>query len=427
MGQGRLYAITPGGTLKWVFGPIPVSEVSAQPIVAGDGKVYVGLGKAIYALDPDTGNPSTPPKQLWTYATTNYIQSSPLIGPVAGGRAVVYVPSRDHNLYAISGPRPGTITPTTCWSEGGPIGNHAPVANAGTDQSVTVSNPFTFDGAGSYDPDGDPLTVTWNFGDGVGGHGPCLASAQGCLNPTYTYATANSAGYTATLSVSDGQLSDSDTVKITVAASGGGGTPGSFFDNFNRADSDTLGSGWAEPPVSSLYAGNLVISGCGSSPCSSGKLKNAARGDNIGYLPALTGANQSASGDFIASDNNASPRLGVLLRFQDARNHYRLYRISGGSSQLRISKVVNGAESILKYVQVPMATVNTPFHLVGSVSGTGTGTTLTLTMGAVQISVTDATNPYPYASGNVGVLVNTGAAATHSADNFCAVIGGTCP
>jgi hypothetical protein len=48
--------------------------------------------------------------------------------------------------------------------------------------------------------------------------------------------------------------------------------------------------------------------------------------------------------------------------------------------------------------------VNAPFHLVGSV----TGTTLTLTMGTIQITVTDAT----YASGTIGVLVNTGSAAT---------------
>ena len=149
----------------------------------------------------------------------------------------------------------------------------------------------------------------------------------------------------------------------------------------------------------------------------------SSRGDNIGKLPALTGANQSASGDFTASDNNASPRLGVILRLQeDHRNHYRLYRISGGSSQLRISKFVNGSETILKYVQVPMATVNTPFHLVGSVLGT----TLTLTMGTVSpitVSVSDPT----YTSGTIGVLVNTGPAAIHSADNFCAVGGGTCP
>jgi hypothetical protein len=103
--------------------------------------------------------------------------------------------------------------------------------------------------------------------------------------------------------------------------------------------------------VTSLYTGNLKIA--------SNKLVNTARGDNIGYLPTLTGANQSAAGDFTSGDNNASPRLGVLLRYQDARNHYRLYRISGGSSQLRISKIVNGAETILKSVQVPMATLNT--------------------------------------------------------------------
>ena len=177
--------------------------------------------------------------------------------------------------------------------------------------------------------------------------------------------------------MSDGLLNDADTVKITVTAGGGGGS--TFNDTFTRADSDLLGPGgsgpqWAEPPVSGLYTGNLVIGG--------GQLRNAARGDNIGYLPALTGANQSASGDFISSDNNASPRLGVLLRFQDFRNHYRLYRISGGTSQLRISKLINGAETILKSVQVPMAPVGTPFHLVGSV----VGQTLTLTMGSTTIS-----------------------------------------
>jgi len=415
-GEKRLYAVNPSnGSLKWTFGPFSTgSESSAQPIVGGDGTVYVGLGNNISALNPATG------ATLWTYATTNFIQSSPLIGPVTGGRAILYVPSRDHNLYAISSQQhSSTIVPTTCWTDGGgaPPGNQPPVAAAGPDQSGIVNQPVTFDGSGSFDPDGDPLTVTWTFGDGVGSHGPCLASAPGCLNPTYTYTTASAAGYNAILTVSDGQLSDNDTVKITVAPSGGGGG-GSFQDTFTRADSDTLGgpspSGpqWAEPVVTTQYTGNLAIAG--------NKLVNTARGDNIGYLPALTGANQSAAGDFTSGDNNASPRLGVLLRYQDARNHYRLYRISGGSSQLRISKIVNGTETILKSVQVPMAPLNTPFHLVGSASGT----TLTLTLtGVPPISVVDST----YQTGSIGVLVNTGPTATHSADTFCAGIGTACP
>jgi hypothetical protein len=377
------------------------------------------LGNSIYALNPATGSPTTPPTQLWSYATTNFIQSSPLIGRVTNGRAILYLPSRDHNLYAISSQRPNTTTSTTCWTDGNfaPPANQPPVADAGPDQSGIVNQPVTFDGTGSYDPDGDPLTVTWNFGDGASLS--CAASAPGCLTPTHTYTTANLAGYTATLTVRDDELlSDSDTVTITVAPSGGGGG-GSFQDSFTRADNDILGgpspSGpqWAEPVVNSQYTGNLRITG--------NKLVNTARGDNIGYLPTLTGANQSASGDFISTDNNASPRLGVLLRYQDPRNHYRLYRISGGTSQLRISKIINGAETILKWVQVPMATLNTPFHLVGSV----VGSTLTLTLtGVAPISVNDTT----YTTGSIGVLVNTGPAGTHSADNFCAGVGTqTCP
>ena len=45
-------------------------------------------------------------------------------------------------------------------------------------------------------------------------------------------------------------------------------------------------------------------------------------------------------------------------------------------------------------------------------------------MGPVQISVTDTT----YASGSIGMLVNTDPVATHAADNFCAGTGAvTCP
>ena len=91
------------------------------------------------------------------------------------------------------------------------------------------------------------------------------------------------------------------------------------------------------------------------------------RGDNIAYLPNLTGATQSAAVNFISTDNNAGPRLGLVLRYTDARNHYRLYLWTGGTNQLRISKFVNGAETLLKSVAVtPAPAVGTTFHLVGS-------------------------------------------------------------
>ena len=61
----------------------------------------------------------------------------------------------------------------------------------------------TLDGSGSYDPDGDPLTYTWTW-DGN--------TATG-VNPTVELPLGST---TITLVVNDGELSDSDTVGITV-------------------------------------------------------------------------------------------------------------------------------------------------------------------------------------------------------------------
>jgi hypothetical protein len=405
-GYHSLYALSDTGAKKWRFGPINWgSATGGHPIVGTDGTVYVALATTVYAL-------SSAGTQLWKYATTNTIESSPLIGPIVNGKAVLYVPGRDHILHAISGPASGSTKPTTCWSASGVSGNLPPVADAGPDQSVLVGQVVTFDGDQSYDPNGTPLsalTFTWNFGPGQGGFGPCVASASTCVHPTHTYTQVNpdlTGYYAATLTVSDGQASDIDSVKISVSS---GGDPSNFTDNFNRPDGTSLGLKWLE------RAGDLEIR--------AGKLNNVLRGDNIATVVNLTGADQSASGDFTSADNNTGPRVGVVLRYQDPKNYYLIYRSVGGSSQLRITKLVNGIELPLKSANIPNPVVGTPFHIVGSVVGT-TPATLTASMAGVQISVTDTT----WTSGEVGVLVGTGPFARHSADNFCAAVGaGTCP
>jgi mono/diheme cytochrome c family protein len=78
--------------------------------------------------------------------------------------------------------------------------NLAPVADPGGPYAGEPGQAITFDGSASADPNGDPLTYSWNFGDGSTGSG---------VNPTHAYTAAGN--YTVTLTVNDSAL-DSDPV-----------------------------------------------------------------------------------------------------------------------------------------------------------------------------------------------------------------------
>jgi glucose/arabinose dehydrogenase len=73
---------------------------------------------------------------------------------------------------------------------------HVPVAKASADVSLGVAPlQVHFSSSGSSDPDGDPITFHWDFGDGTTSTDP---------NPTKTYS--NVGAYTVQLTVSDGQM-----------------------------------------------------------------------------------------------------------------------------------------------------------------------------------------------------------------------------
>lgn len=82
--------------------------------------------------------------------------------------------------------------------------NRAPVADAGGPYFGTTSEQLILDGSGSYDPDGDVLSYTWDFGDGSTGSGIIVSHQY------------DEGIYTAILTVSDGSLSDSDTAEVTI-------------------------------------------------------------------------------------------------------------------------------------------------------------------------------------------------------------------
>ena len=62
--------------------------------------------------------------------------------------------------------------------------NKAPVADAGTDQNVSLNAIVQLDASGSSDPDGDALTYLWSFTKKPGGSNPLLSSAT-AVNPTF--------------------------------------------------------------------------------------------------------------------------------------------------------------------------------------------------------------------------------------------------
>jgi glucose/arabinose dehydrogenase/ribosomal protein L24E len=87
--------------------------------------------------------------------------------------------------------------------------NNPPVAKASADQTITTGSSLTvnFSSAGSFDPDGDPITYSWNFGDGT--------AASTDPNPAHTYTTG---AYNAVLTVTDnhGTTATASVIQIDV-------------------------------------------------------------------------------------------------------------------------------------------------------------------------------------------------------------------
>jgi len=129
--------------------------------------------------------------------------------------------------------------------------NRAPVPDAGPDQTVEADAPVTLDGSGSADPDGDALTYEWRDADGavVG------REAVVDLGPLPV------GSHQFELIVSDGSLSASDTVTVTVlpppsitvgdasvAEGHSGFTPAVFVVSLSRASARTVTVRYATAP-----------------------------------------------------------------------------------------------------------------------------------------------------------------------------------
>ena len=180
-----------------------------------------------------------------------------------------------------------------------------------------------------------------------------------------------------------------------------------FNDNFNRADSTVLGNGWIK------VSGNFLISNM--------KLNNFGFGTHITIQDNFAGSNSTASAEFTSTDNNHGPIFGLILRYQDSNNYYFIYRTVGGSSRVKISKIVNGAETVLMTQAIKNPTTNIPFTMQATAFGNRLSVYIN---GILYASVDDA----QYIGGKDGIYLKSPKNVRYIVDNFyatytqCAVI-----
>lgn len=94
-------------------------------------------------------------------------------------------------------------------------GNFAPVADAGADQEVGVTEVVDLDGSNSFDEDGDSLDFSWEFVSVPADSGTSLINAS-TDGPSFWADTEGT--FVIELTVDDGDATDTDTVEIVVIA-----------------------------------------------------------------------------------------------------------------------------------------------------------------------------------------------------------------
>jgi len=125
--------------------------------------------------------------------------------------------------------------------------NVAPTADPGGPYNSQPLQTVTFDGSASSDPNGDPLSYAWEFGDGSFGSG---------IAPSHSYAADGT--YTVTLTVNDGQIdSTSTTTTATIAALQAG--DGAAL--YNASCLGCHGDPWAGAAVDNALAGLRRVAG----------------------------------------------------------------------------------------------------------------------------------------------------------------------
>ncbi len=235
--DGNLYALSSAdGSLQWKFALGGQVRASA-PAVDANGTVYIGsYDHAIYAV-------SQGGSLVRTYATDDYIRSSPVISGT-----MMYFGSEDHKVYAFN---LGVGSASSDWpmyqysaERPGRVANYAPsIVSQPVSEAVVTGAPFSLSVSASGS---GALTYQWSL------NGLAIPSAT---EPTYSVlasSASDSGTYTVTVAGSGGSATS---VPVTVTVSATGLAPGKIVNLSARANVSTGGN---------ILIAGFVIQGTGS-------------------------------------------------------------------------------------------------------------------------------------------------------------------